>query len=86
MHFITHSGVAINLDLISFIDFRQEGKATVHSFGQSFLFDGDDAASLLKRFPPAPAPKPVAVRSPPLDPPAPPPVPDAPAAEQPATE
>jgi hypothetical protein len=58
MNFITHDGVAINLDRISFIDFRKEGQATVHSGGQSFLFEGDDAASLLKRFPPTPAPKP----------------------------
>jgi hypothetical protein len=55
MNFITHSGVAINLDRVSFIDFRKEGAATVHSGGASFAFDGDDAASLLKRFPPAPA-------------------------------
>lgn len=62
MNFITHGGVAINLDRISFIDFRKEGQATVHADGQSFLFDGADAAALLKRFPPAPAAKLAAIK------------------------
>jgi hypothetical protein len=61
MTFISHNGVAINLDLVSFIDFRKEGSATVHSGEQSYTFEGDDDASLRKRFPPAPAPKPALV-------------------------
>lgn len=53
--FVTHNGVAINFAAVSFIDFRKEGQATVHSLGQSFVFDGDDATALRDRVEPTPA-------------------------------
>lgn len=51
--FIEVSGVVINTKRISFVDFRQEGKATVHLDGNSITTEGAEAEGLRRFFRPA---------------------------------
>jgi hypothetical protein len=54
MNFTKHGGIHINLDQVTFIDTRKEGKAIVHGGGHAFALEGDDATALLELVSPTP--------------------------------